>query len=259
MIHKLIIFNTDNLNGFLVFDRSDVNVNVDLLVRLVSAMTVLSANLGDPKGELGEVELGDYQIGMLPVDNFAYVILTDAMDNEPFTRKILDNIIEMFHDQLVEVSNTHEISKKLQSEIASFLETMKFPDVLIPQVRDLVETFQFDTLGACDVLFLADLDDGIVTNFTDSLDKNISTLLMEILSEIPFEKSWIAEMKSKEKVDPDDRSHEFWVISRVGMTDFTVLARGFYQPFIDKNNVIEKIECLCEDIHQLLMQDAYVW
>ncbi len=259
MIHKLIIFNTDDLNGFLVFDRSDVNVNVDLLVRLVTAMSVLSANLGDPKGELGEVELGDYQIGMLPVDNFAYVILTDAMDNEPFTRKILDNIVEMFHDQLVEVSNTHEISKKLQNEIATFLETMKFPDVLIPQVRDLVETFQFDTLGACDVLFLADLDDGIVSNFTDSLDKNISTLLMEILSEIPFEKSWIAEMKSKEKESQDERSHEFWVISRVGMTDFTVLTRGFYQPFIDKNNVIEKIECLCEDIHQLLMQDTYVW
>jgi hypothetical protein len=258
MIHKLIIFNIKSLNGFLVFDRSDVEVNVDLLVRLVSAMTVLSSNLGDPKGELSEVEMGEYQIGMLTVDNFAYVVLQDKFDNEPFTSKILRNIIETFHDQLIEVSNTHEISKKLQNEIATFLETMKFPEVLIPQVNKLVETFQFDTLGACDVLFLADLDDGVVTHFTDSSEKDISVLLMEILSEIPFEKSWIAEMKSKQDPSDETRSHEFWVISRIGMTDFTILARGYYHQFIDNNNVIEKLECLCEDIHQLLMQDTYV-
>ena len=69
----------------------------------------------------------------------------------------------------------------------------------------------------------------------------------------------IAEMKSKQEDGKEERSHEFWVISRIGMTDFTILARGFYQPSIDKKNIIEKLECLCEDIHQLLMQDTYVW
>lgn len=259
MIHKLIIFNTKTLNGFLIFDRSDVNLDVELIVRLVAAMSIMSENLGDPKGELSEVEIGEYQIGMLTVDTLAYVILQDKFDNEPFTRRILNNIVEVFHEQLIEVSKYHEIDRKLQSEIATYLETMKFPEVLIPVVNKLADAFQFDTLGACDVLFLADLDDGIVTTFANAKDQHISTLLMEILSEIPFEKSWIAEMKSKQAEGEEERSHEFWVISRIGMTDFTVLARGFYQPSIDKNNIIEKLECLCEDIHQLLMQDTYVW
>lgn len=258
MIHKLIIFNTETLNGFLIFDRSDVDLNVDLIVRLVAAMSIMSENLGDSKGAISEVEIGEYQIGMVTVDNFAYVVLNDTFDNEPFTRKILNNIVEMFHEQLIEVSKYHEIDKKLQNEIATFLETMKFPDVLLPQVNQLVETFQFDTLGACDVLFLADLDDGLVTTFADSEDGKIKNLLMEILSEIPFEKSWIAEMKSKQEEGEEQRSHEFWVINRIAMTDFTILARGFYQPLIDKTNIIDKLECLCEDIHQLMIQDTYI-
>ena len=259
MIHKLIIYNTESLNGFLIFDRSDVDLNVDLIVRLVAAMSIMSENLGDSKGAMSEIELGRSQIGIMTVDTLAYVVLQDKFDNEPFTRRILNNIVELYHDQLIEVSKYQEINKKLQNEIATYLETMKFPEVLIPRVKELAETFQFDTLGAFDVLLLADLDDGVVTTFSDTADKNISSLLMEILSEIPFEKSWIAEMRSKQEEDEERRSHEFWVISRIGMTDFTILGRGFYQPFIDKNNIIEKLECLCEDIHQLLMQDTYVW
>ncbi|OLS28845.1 MAG: hypothetical protein HeimC2_04460 [Candidatus Heimdallarchaeota archaeon LC_2] len=259
MIHKLIIFNTKTLDGIQIFDRSDVHLNVDLIVRLVAAMGIMSENLGDSKGEISEIELGTYQIGIFTVDTLAYVVLQDKFDNEPFTSKILNNIVDLFHEQLIEVSNNLEIDRKLKSEIATYLETMKFPDVLISEVNKLAETFQFDTLGACDVLFLADLDDGIVTTFANADDQKISNLLMEILSEIPFEKSWIAEMKSKQEMNEEKRSHEFWVISRIGMTDFTILARGFYQPFIDKNNIINKLECLCKDIHQLLMQDTYVW
>jgi hypothetical protein len=222
-------------------------------------MMLLSAELGPAKGSLKETELGSYQIGIVEKDHLAYVIIQDLYDNEPFTSKILNHVIERFHTDFLHLSlnENFEMNDQYKQEVGYLLETMKFPSHLIHEVEAYIDRFQIKTHHICDALLLTDLDDGLVKIFEEPKSSGIVTILLEILSEIPFSRQWIgeSELVAKDKLDYT-RSHEVWFIQRIGMTDFCLAGRAYYKPESERLRLVSKIEELTDNIHQVLLTDS---
>jgi hypothetical protein len=209
---------------------------------------LLSKELGPHKGELKETELGSYQIGIVARDHLAYVIIQDSLDNEPFTSKILNHVVDRFHLEFIEMelNEAFQLNERYKQEVAALIDTMKFPRHLLPDLEPLIQQFHIKTHNICDSLFLTDLDDGLVQIFQESDHKGIVSILLEILSEIPFERQWIGESELT----------AVWFIQRLGMTDFCIAGRAFYQPETERQRLVHKIEQLTDEIHQILLTDT---
>ncbi|MHA2091583.1 MAG: hypothetical protein ACW98K_12045, partial [Candidatus Kariarchaeaceae archaeon] len=247
-IHRLILFNTENQKGCTLYDDGLVSLDSQLLMRLIQTMMLLSKELGPHKGELKETELGSYQIGIVARDHLAYVIIQDSLDNEPFTSKILNHVVDRFHLEFIEMelNEAFQLNERYKQEVAALIDTMKFPRHLLPDLEPLIQQFHIKTHNICDSLFLTDLDDGLVQIFQESDHKGIVSILLEILSEIPFERQWIGESELT----------AVWFIQRLGMTDFCIAGRAFYQPETERQRLVHKIEQLTDEIHQILLTDT---
>lgn len=259
MIHKLVFFNNLTMDYFVLFDDQELDINYDLLIRLVKAMNILTESLGTEvvysKGALQEIEMGAYQIGIKSIDEFVYTIFQDMYDNEPFSSKILTQIIEKTYPIARVAKNLNDSVPLLTSEISNIISTMKFPKSLLPKVQALVDKFHISTFQVVDTLFLADLDDGLVQIFSKKSGSNVISILMEIFSEIPFEKSWVAESNyfKNNGFTKDQNKSEIWFIYKLGLTDFTILGRGYITHEISYDHLISHIEELTDSLHQLII------
>lgn len=197
MIHRLLVVDRDKSVGVTLYDDDIIQFQADLLIGLSQALLLLGEELGKAKGDLKEAELGTYQIGIITRDHLAYVAVQDAYDSEPFTKRILDSVIKEFHPYFIKTNFNVKIKKfeQVKQRIAELLQTMKFPTHLIPLINPHIDQFMIRTNHIADCLFIADLDDGIVNIYEEPENENIIKLLMEILSEIPFERRWLGETK----------------------------------------------------------------
>ncbi|MDH5403104.1 MAG: hypothetical protein OEY49_11480 [Candidatus Heimdallarchaeota archaeon] len=232
MIHLLLILDKKKQIGQTLFDNGIIKLQTDLLIGLVHALILLGEEMGQSKGALREAELGKYQIGILTQENLLYVVVQDTYDSEPFTRKIIQTIIDKFHPLLLEANLNYKIKniEEISDEIANILITMKFPIELLDVIDATIEEFIKITNNIFDVLFLADLDDGIVKVWKRDNDDKLVKLLLEILSEIPFERQWIGSTRLlvPKIINQKEVTHEAWIIYRIGLTDFCILGRGYY-------------------------------
>lgn len=260
MIHKLILLDRNKSIGVSLFDNNQIDIQSDLLLGLVQALMLLGEEMGPHKGLLREAELGKYQIGILSVDHLAYIVLQDAYDSEPFTRRMLQGVINKYHSvfKIANFNQSLENEHEIKENVFNLLQTMKFPLRLLPKIQKNIDSFITDTSDICDTLLLADLDDGIIKVFSENNNtENVTKILMEILSEIPFERHWLGEsklMKSK-LINSRYRTHEAWFIYRIGLTDFCLLGRAFYNPDDERDFLVNNIEILSKKILEKLNSD----
>ncbi len=257
----LILYNRISSTGAILYKDDTLEMDPILLLRLIKSLTLLSSEMDDQvtlsKGMLKELEIGSMQISILDHQDFSYVIAHDTLDNEIFARRILDLIIGKFHDEFetIELCNELKINDNYTKELAQFMETMSFPKNLIyelePYFHSLICKFDFNL----DTLILSDLDHGVVHQWLKPDEENdITEVLLEILSEINVDKNWLAET-STIKDNPEDGyirpvTHEFWLINKVEMTDFTLIARGFYDAKRDRDNMLHYLNEFAETLYQ---------
>ena len=261
MIHRLIVYNQDDHKGVTLYDNEKVNLDSELLIRLIQSMVMLSEELGPSKGAIKETELGRYQIGIVTRDNLSYVIIQDQYDNEPYTSKILNHVIDRFHPKLldIELDDNYALNYEYKDRVSVLIDTMKFPREIIPSIQPLIDSFQIKTHNICDTLFICDLDDGLVHIFDKPENDGIIAILLEILSEIPFSRQWLGESKLFSNNNEDEiGTHEVWFIQRIGMTDFCIMGRAYYTPESERMNLVDKIEELTESIHQVVLSDFLI-
>jgi hypothetical protein len=260
LIHLLLLLDRKKSVGLTLYDNGNISLHADLLIGLVQALMLLGEELGESKGPLREAELGKYQIAILSHDHLAYVAVQDTYDSEPFTRRILESVIEKYHDNFVVSNLNFKLTNEFQvkNDVAELLRTMKFPMDMIPELNPLVNEFLIATNDICDTFMLADLDDGIVTTWKKPEREGIIKILMEILSEIPFEKSWIGETKLIDPIQIRDktRSHEAWFISRIGLTDFCLMGRAYYNPGMERDMLASSLEEIAQSILDRLMNSG---
>ena len=117
----------------------------------------------------------------------------------------------------------------------------------------LPETYQMiDELIAngieFETLLLGDLDDGIIHVYLGSREK--VSLLMEIMSQLPIETSWIGESSIFQRNDQVVK--EILLISRLGTTDFFMLGQAIIRPDA-KDETIRRFEAFTSKILNLLV------
>ncbi len=255
MIHYLFVVDTSKSVGFEAFNDQKYSLPSELLISLIQSILLLGKqmNAGDPKGELREVEIGNIQISSIEIDHIAYIVIQDTYDNEPFTKKTLGKVIDRFHQVFYEANFTYGIPNEeaIKSEIQDLITTMAFPMSCLPDIENILED-NFRESPNVDTLLIADLDNGIVKIWREG-EGQIIQLLMEILSEIPFERSWIGESRliSPKQFNSKKFNYEGWVIHRIGQSDFCVLGRAYYNAK-DRDEIIETFERLSSSIDTII-------
>lgn len=240
----------------IVYDRGTVSIDSSLLVALIDSMVLLSKELGKvKKGYLKEIELGRYQISLLDHGELTYILIIGSYDNELFTRKILNMIVDHFHDDFTKLKfrSALNVYNEFQKELSSFVRTLNFPDSLFLEIDDYVEDLLVQANNKLDLFFITDLDNGIAKIFIKPKKgaKGLINVLMNVLSEIPLEKTWSGEHKLPENfIDQNGipACYEGWIIHRIGLTEFCLVSRGFYNPE-DRDNILMGIEQLSDLIH----------
>ncbi len=257
MIHLLLLIDRKKSVGLELFKDNTITFDSELLIPLIQSILLISQSFGNskPKGELRELEIGDYQIGSYELDNLAYVIIQDTYDNEPFTKQILTSIINEFHDKFLSMDFSREIQGlgSIKERIVELTTTMKFPTQVLQSFQYRIKELLTRVQGV-ETIFLADLDDG-VKHIWLRRENNIITVLMEILSEIPFERSWLGEVRLFKPIEFNGISytHEAWIIVRIGLTDFCILARGYFnQSFRDI--MLSEFESLAEEFNEEILK-----
>lgn len=260
----LILYNRITSTGAILYKDNTLDMNPLLLLRLIKSLTLLSSEMDDQvtlsKGMLRELEIGSMQISILDHDDYSYVIAHDTLDNEIFARRILDLIISKFHKEFetIELCNELKINNDYKTELSQFLDTMSFPIDLIhelePYFHSLICKFDFNL----DTLILSDLDHGVVHQWLKPDEEDdITEVLLEILSEINVDKNWLAETSSVKESQEDGYNrpitHEFWLINKIEMTDFTIIARGFYDAKRDRDNMLTYLNEFAETLYQSYM------
>lgn len=257
MIHYLFVVDTSKSVGFEAFNDHKYSFPSELLISLIQTILLLGKQMdaGEPKGEMREVEIGDIQIASVELDNLAYVVIQDTYDNEPFTKMTLQKVISKYHVTFLQSNFYHGIrnEEEIKTNIEQLITTMAFPKSTLPKIDKLFKEI-FESKPNVDTFVLADLDNGIVKVWREG-EGQILQLLMEILSEIPFERSWIGESKLRKpkKFDEEDFDYEGWIIQRIGKSDFCVLGRAYYNPN-QRDDLIETFENLTNRIDIIINQ-----
>ena len=260
LIRMLLLYNRITSTGAILYRDNTLDMDPILLLRLIKSLTLLSSEMDDQvsisKGMLKELEIGSMQISILDHDEFSYVIAHDTLDNEIFARRILDLIINKFHKEFETISLCKDLryNDGYAGELGQFMETMSFPTDLIfeldPYFHSLICKFDFNL----DTLILSDLDHGVVHQWLKPEENDVTEVLLEILSEINVEKNWLAETSSVDDNPADGYNrpvtHEFWLINKVEMTDFTLIARGFYDAKRDRDNMLTYLNEFAETLYQ---------
>ncbi|RMG35130.1 MAG: hypothetical protein D6732_09870 [Methanobacteriota archaeon] len=255
MIHYLFVVDTSKSVGFEAYNDQKYSLPSELLISLIQSILLLGKQMdaGDPKGELREVEIGNIQISSIEKDHLAYIVIQDTYDNEPFTKKTLSNVIDRFHDDFLQSDFYRGIpnEEKIREEIKNLITTMAFPKSALPEIEKVFER-EFKQMPNVDTLLIADLDDGIVNIWREGKGQIIQ-LLMEILSEIPFERSWIGESRliAPKQFGTKNFQYEGWVIHRIGLSDFCILGRAYYNA-PQRDDIIDLFERMSSEINTII-------
>ena len=244
MIHKFIVMDLEIGSGLTLFDDGLIKINDVLLNSFVQAMMSFTKEFGDPKGALREAEIGRYQLSILERDDSVYVAIQDTYDNEPFTKKVIERVLKKYHQYFKSIDFSSP-PPNLPPDIPDLLKTMEFPESKIEIVNEAVNEFLTRSDGMVDTFFLADYDGGIIKIWRQPERETIIITMMELLSEIPFERYWIGETKLRRTKERPywEGIHEGWFIWRIGLTDFCMLIRAFYTQK-DKEKLVRDIEIL---------------
>jgi hypothetical protein len=235
-----------------------LKISTELLIGFIQALLLLGEEFGESKGDLEEVELGKYQISLMAQDHLVYVVIHDTFDSEPFTAGIIDRVINKYHHWFVNFNFNHDMDDETDifADIAQMLQTMDFPMDQLSHVAEFVDLFLTETNWITDTLLLSDLDAGIVKIYQEPKDDPIATKLMEIMSEIPFERHWIGETKLFHGKEVNGmKDYEAWFIYRVGLTDFCILGRAFLAAYSERELLINRLEELTQQVLQIIIKN----
>ena len=128
MIHKIIVIDQRTTVGQILFDDGLVLLETDLLTGFISALSAFAQCLGEQSGEFKGADLGDNRFSLISRDHLTYAVFQDLFDNEPFARLTLKEIIDIYHDELMETNLSMEsIRSSITKEITTLIETEYFP------------------------------------------------------------------------------------------------------------------------------------
>ncbi|RMG41875.1 MAG: hypothetical protein D6732_01805 [Methanobacteriota archaeon] len=248
MIRKIIVLDKDSGLGFDLYDDKSIKVDSSLLSGLVGALLLFTGTLSSDL-DFKRADIGTLRISVSNMNGVQYVAFSDIFDNFEFvTSKLMEVINLVCKDLTIDTLFSWIPDKEIEEKIKRILISDQFPIDKLPETYQLIdeliaEGIEFETL------LLGDLDDGIIHVYLGNREK--VTLLMEIMSQLPIETSWIGESSAFQR--NDEIVKEILLISRLGSTDFFLLGQAVIQPDA-KDETIKRFNAFNQKIFKLLMK-----
>ncbi|MBD3190121.1 MAG: hypothetical protein GF308_05735 [Candidatus Heimdallarchaeota archaeon] len=263
MIHKIIVIDQRTTIGQPLYDDGTIVLETELLTGFISALSAFAQCLGEEAIEFQGADLGNSRFSLISRDHLTYAIFQDIFDNDPFSRIMLKEIIDIYHDELVQINLASEyLQESMINEIASLLETKSFPVSILKDFNREIETILSESSLQFDLLFLGSITKGIITVWRRPINPRIMQLFLDIVSKIPLDMNWLAQGKTNSftpAIEPQLSELETWIIKRISVTQFFIAGRATTKEIVLKDDLTEicsvTIEKIIEVIEKALEQE----
>lgn len=263
MIHKILVIDQRTTIGQPLYDDGTVILETDLLTGFISALSAFAQCLGEEAIEFKGADLGNNRFSLITRDHLTYAVLQDLFDNEPFSRIMLKEIIDLYHNELVQINLASEsIQKTILTDIASFIESETFPKTILKSLNKTIENILTESRLQFDLLFLGSITNGIIQIWRRPINPHMMKLFLDIISKIPLEMNWLAEGKIKSftpQVTTQIPEFETWIIKRISVTEFFIAGRATTKKIGSKDALTEicsvTIERIVKTIEKALEQE----
>jgi len=257
VIHKIIVIDQRTTVGQILFDDGLVLLETDLLTGFISALSAFAQCLGEKTVEFKGADLGDNRFSLISRDHLTYAVFQDLFDNEPFARLTLKEIIDIYHDELMETNLSMEsIRSSITKEITTLIETEYFPVKILKSINADIEEIIVNSPISFDLMFLSSITNGIIQVWRRPINPGIMKQFLDVISKIPLEMSWIAEGKTPQNGfagnDEENSDLEAWMIKRISQTNFFIAGRAIAKNNEMKDGCSQKITSIFESISDIV-------
>lgn len=257
MIHKIIVIDQRTTVGQIIFDDGLVLLETDLLTGFISALSAFAQCLGEQTVEFKGADLGENRFSLISRDHLTYAVFQDLFDNEPFARLTLKEIIDIYHDELMETNLSMEsIRSSITKEITTLIETEYFPISILKNINNDIEAIIENSPISFDLMFLSSITNGIIQVWRRPINPSIMKQFLDVISKIPLEMSWVAEGKNSQngstELNEENTELEAWMIKRVSQTNFFIAGRATAKKDEMKDGCSQKITSIFESVSNLI-------
>jgi hypothetical protein len=239
VIHVAMIIHKHGI-GRVLFNDGVIPADKDILSALISALSMFVTQLGDQQSFFREAEFGRYKILIHQRGDYLWVLVQDVYDNISLAEKRLAQITSLLADKIDPLSEEEfqeEFDLKDDQVIHLFniIKSQEFPREKLAEIGRRISVLMGQESGNIFLsdIFIADLDGGLIAEYSASKNPLVLKAFMGLLATIPYERSiWLEAFLNPEK-QPSPGAFlgleiEGWAIQRIEDTNFIVMARGFY-------------------------------
>jgi hypothetical protein len=257
MIKYVLAIDKSSGVGQSIYNSDLLELNDVLAAGFIGALTLFTKQI-NPSSDLKfqEASIGEFRIYVEEAEEMIFAFICDIYDNEDFISKKIQKITELSLTVLnPENVNNRTITQKLNSKIEEIVLSQSFPIVKLEKVSRIIEKiFDFNWKKLHAVL-LVDLDEGLIKNFRDETSYMEVNHYLEILSELPYEHTWVGETirhnKAKTKILPGITG---LIISRVSSSEFFLMIKADYL-ISQKRRLLNRIKEMTQDIWEEIKDD----
>jgi len=239
VIHVAMIVHKHGI-GRVLFNDGVIPADKDILSALISALSMFVTQLGDSHSFFREAEFGRFKLVIHQRREYLWVLVQDIFDNISLAEQRLAEITSLLADEIDNLSDDEfqeefDLKDDQVIQLYNIIKSQEFPREKLVEIERRISTLMGQESGNIFLsdIYIADLDGGLIAEYSVSKNPLVLKAFMTLLATIPYEKSiWLEAFLDPEKQPkPGDflgLEIEGWAIQRIEETNFIVMARGFY-------------------------------
>ena len=228
--------------GRVLFNDGVIPADKDILSALISALSMFVTQLGDKHSFFREAEFGRYKLVIHQRRDYLWVLVQDVFDNISLAEQRLAEITSLLGDEIDDLSEDEfqeafDLKDEQVIQLFNIIKSQEFPREKLTEIERRISTLMGQESGNIYLsdVYIADLDGGLIAEYSVSKNPLVLKAFMSLLATIPYERSiWLEAFLDPEKQPaPGDflgLEIEGWAIQRIEDTNFIVMVRGFYAP-----------------------------
>jgi hypothetical protein len=243
--------------GQSIYNSDLMELNDVLAAGFIGALTLFTKQI-NPSSDMKfqEASVGEFRIYVEEAEEIIFAFICDIYDNEDFISEKIKRIAELSltvlnPDNVTSRSAVIELSSKIEDIVLS----QSFPIIKLEKVSRLIEKIFDCNLKKLHAVLLVDLDEGLIKNFRDETSNTEVNHYLEILSELPYEQTWVGETKrynqQKTKILPGKSG---LIISRISNSEFFLIVKADYL-IGQKRSLLNHIKNLTQEVWDEVKDD----
>ncbi len=258
MIKYVLAIERSSGVGQSIYNSDLLELNDVLAAGFIGALTLFTKQI-NPSSDMKfqEASVGEFRIYVEEADEIIFAFICDIYDNEDFISEKIKRITELSRTVLnPENINSRSAVMELSSGIEEIVLSQSFPIIKLEKVSRIIEKIFDYKLKKLHAVLLVDLDEGLIKNFRDETSYTEVNHYLEILSELPYEQTWVGETKRFNKTKTKELSgRSGLIICRVSSSEFFLVIKADYL-ISQKRGLLSKIKKISKEIWEEIKNDV---